>query len=167
MIRSLILRLAFAGLSLFIILAGLGFIDGPDHRILISAANAAPFTRIPQHIGDFDPQVSLLPPEEYQGDNAAVALFVAPEAIEKLCGTAAGESQEIISCSGIDKNRTPIVILLNPCLMPPDDLYAGLVCHELGHINGWKHADAPRAQTPPPDPDEDAPPANIASLRSH
>ena len=32
------------------------------------------------------------------------------------------------------------VIMPNPCSFPKTDTYAHLLCHELGHVNGWTAA---------------------------
>ena len=71
------------------------------------------------------------PPAEYQGDVRAVIEFVAADKVSDRCGTAA------MACGG-----NPAV-MPNPCRFNKDDPYARLLCHELGHVNGWSHAPSP------------------------
>jgi antirestriction protein ArdC len=41
------------------------------------------------------------------------------------------------------------LVLPNPCAFGSNDRYAALLCHELGHANGWPptHGDFPVAAT--------------------
>lgn len=34
----------------------------------------------------------------------------------------------------------PRVVAPNPCTYPASDAYARMLCHELGHVNGWAAA---------------------------
>lgn len=79
------------------------------------------------------PYSSATPPARYQGDNAAVTLFVSD--VAPFCGQS-DPGYRIIACSG-DKNGTPIIILPNPRPLADVEVYARIACHELGHRNGW------------------------------
>lgn len=125
-------------------------------------------TVFPTNALNFKAEVSIWPPDQYRSDNAAVTLFVSPEALSKICGTAAESGKAIIGCASILKNGTPIVVLPNPCLMDADDFYAGIACHELAHVNGWRHADTPTVPPATPAPSNPEPdPLNIALSGRH
>lgn len=71
------------------------------------------------------------PPQRYQGDNVAVLTFSASAPAD-----CAGGSREfgvtVEACT-----RGNLVTVPNPCAWPGSDPYAQLLCHELGHVNGW------------------------------
>lgn len=71
------------------------------------------------------------PPTKYQSNSRVVVTFLTPEQIESQMSTG--------NCSGTtfayeDEGG---LHLPNPCKYPKTDAYARLVCHELGHHNGW------------------------------
>lgn len=84
-----------------------------------------------------------LPPTQYQGDHVALVYFVDNPNSLKACGI----SQQLDSKGGPTVFRgcvrdTPlgqIVYLPNPCKdkKATAENYGSLVCHELGHVNGW------------------------------
>lgn len=82
----------------------------------------------------------LWPPSAYQGPNAALVIFAGADAVQSLCAGSASlkQGQMFLGCMGA-KDGMPIIVVPNPCLMPETDFYAGIVCHELGHENGWRH----------------------------
>ena len=79
---------------------------------------------------------SIAPPERFQRDGAALIIFASIGAVATLCGGPDGEGHAPIGCAGV-KDRTPIIIAPNPCLAAGQDVYAAIMCHELGHVNGW------------------------------
>lgn len=169
-------RLAFVGLVLMLILSGLGLIDGAQEIPLVTAAQAArmPATipvgnaataphRFAINFDEFEPDGDFWPPDQFRKDNASITLFLDVNGVAKLCGVPAADHKSILGCAITAKDKVPIVVLPNPCLMQKDDFYAAIACHELAHINGWTHPDIPRAAQPsPPDPDLD--PRTIALL---
>lgn len=67
------------------------------------------------------------PPERFTGDVEFVLKASNMEAVTAACG------RGYIGCM----SETGVLTLPNPCLFNDD--YAKLVCHEMGHINGWAH----------------------------
>lgn len=69
------------------------------------------------------------PPKRYQGDAvAAVSFQTSP-----TCGGATHEAGvSVEACAGGGWINAP-----NPCQWPGTDTYAQLLCHEVGHVNGW------------------------------
>lgn len=79
-------------------------------------------------------QSSTTPPTRYRGDRSFQVQFVAPDQIERACGlTMPVCGYKMMACRRGDK-----LILPNPCagnsIVEP---YGKLVCHELGHADGW------------------------------
>lgn len=78
-----------------------------------------------------------VPPQRFQGDVNARVEFVRSSAVEPRC-RAIGftmplrRGDTVLACSG---NAT--IVIPNPCLYAAGDGYARLLCHELGHVNGW------------------------------
>ena len=85
------------------------------------------------------------PPEEGRVDNQARVFFLHPIVVNRLCNEATGSSGTI-ACASIGG---PWMIVPNPCVFADRELYAAILCHELGHINGFDHDDYERP-TPPP-----------------
>lgn len=83
---------------------------------------------------------TTMPPVARRGDVRVVVEFIAPEAIASACAgsaVAVGTYGEPLGCTALWPGR-PTMVLPNPCAFPFSD-YATLVCHELGHVNGWRH----------------------------
>lgn len=78
-------------------------------------------------IGDIPP-----PPWPYQDNNGANVQFVSEYELLKVCGLKAAACVKIVG-------ETPIIYVLNPCKVLRKQEYSAILCHELGHINGWKH----------------------------
>lgn len=81
---------------------------------------------------------NTIPPKEYRTDTFADrAIFTKdPEAECAYRGAIIIAGSEIRACVHIS-NGTKTIILPNPC--NETGSYARLVCHELGHLNGWMH----------------------------
>lgn len=87
------------------------------------------------------PTNDVLPPEKFQGDAVAVLVSTSSQqVVEKECGLR--PKGKIIACAEVGK-QGGLVVMPNPCVFsrnfPEQELYATLLCHELGHINGWTH----------------------------
>jgi hypothetical protein len=76
-----------------------------------------------------DALAQVAPPDRYMGDTAAVVIF-SIQTVKDNCGDAA------LGCSGFS-NGVPIIAAPNPCPLALRDLYAAILCHEIGHLNGW------------------------------
>lgn len=74
------------------------------------------------------------PPQRFRGDRSFHVQFVAPSKIEEACGLA----KPICGYRMAACRRGNKLIIPNPCtgnaILEP---YGKLVCHELGHANGW------------------------------
>lgn len=75
--------------------------------------------------------VAPLPQPKYMGNKIVIVKFVDDANTKKNCGVAS--EGHIVACSGIGQDW---MILPNACQFK-DDPYARVVCHELGHSNGW------------------------------
>ena len=75
------------------------------------------------------------PPARYQA-SATVTLQVTDQAgIDRICHPLFGKPPE-----GMRTDACAIgerLVLPNPCTFPATDRYAAILCHELGHANGW------------------------------
>lgn len=127
--------LAIAALAL----AGL-FSSGLEIRDYRPAQRLA--MTFPTSTAEWRPKSPLYPPIAYQQDASAVAIFAGADTIQEICASTAkaGPHEIILGCEG-EKDGAAIVALPNPCLMPHTDFYAAILCHELGHVNGWRHGD--------------------------
>lgn len=80
---------------------------------------------------------SGLPPIQYQGNSVSVLQTVDNPNTEENCGKAP-EGSVILACTHTDKKAgVSTVTMPNPCLFADTEFYAKLLCHELGHVNGW------------------------------
>ena len=79
------------------------------------------------------------PPVQYQGNPPpAMILFADAATVDAACreiGGLQGMPGRILACTNT-KGRT--MLMPNPCAY--GDGYARLLCHEISHINGWRHA---------------------------
>lgn len=100
-------------------------------------------------------EVSALPPEEFAGGAQVTVRFVQPYMIVDECGL------DAVACAHPESNR---IVVLNPCVLgsahglvlyqqrPPrrplevrinENEFTRQLCHELGHVDGWRHGDGP------------------------
>jgi hypothetical protein len=136
------LCVAFA--AMILLACGLlqAFDTGPA-PVLVSGLQAAPHaTPAPRHSGvlrDSSSFSEIIPPERFQGDGGAVVIFGGMATVRKLCaGVKLDDGATApLACSGVNDKGTPIIVAPNPCLAAQSDLYAAILCHELGHLNGW------------------------------
>ena len=73
-----------------------------------------------------------LPPQRFRSNGRVLVRFADQRTIDRECGKAPC-NMVTLGCL----QSSVIMILPNPCSYGPDDDYAVLVCHELGHLNGW------------------------------
>lgn len=79
-----------------------------------------------------------LPPERFQHDTYATTFFVGMPTLEALCsGNSAPASVVVVGCTRTMNSGAQIIVLPNPCLLGKEDYYAQIVCHEMGHTEGW------------------------------
>lgn len=83
-------------------------------------------------------QFAQQPPAEFQGDRIVLVQFVAAEKVDAACkawGTfpELKPGQYLSGCY----TRGKVMILPNPCAWPNDSDMRQVLCHELGHANGW------------------------------
>lgn len=76
--------------------------------------------------GGFSP---ALPPKQYQGDTRVQVRFTA--SASAMCGIIKASAGSI-ACAPVGGD---LIIAPNPCTWR--DPYAKMMCHELGHANGW------------------------------
>lgn len=85
------------------------------------------------------PQISLYsdsaPPARFQGD-ATIQLQLSDQAdIDRTCHPLFGQPPQGMKTDACEFGGR--VVAPNPCTYPPSDAYAHMLCHELGHVNGW------------------------------
>lgn len=79
-----------------------------------------------KEVGGFNPD---LPPKQYRGDATLKVDFT--RHASTLCSIVKAEPGSI-ACAGIGSDWA---IMPNPCGW--SDPYARMMCHEIGHANGW------------------------------
>lgn len=78
----------------------------------------------------------LIPPKIYRGDALAMTVYVGDVERPTLCGKSEHRGLTTLACTF---RRKRLVVMPNPCRYARHEFYARLACHELGHINGWRH----------------------------
>ena len=73
------------------------------------------------------------PPVRFRKSGSVTVQFTTQAGINSICGKAPC-NMVTLGCLETGPAR---MILPNPCSYPASDDYAELVCHELGHLNGW------------------------------
>src|SRR5690348_11399041 len=78
-------------------------------------------------------------PPEYQHETVVVLHTVDTQGeINFICGKAP-KGYKTLACN---QDGTKLIYIPNPCLVPEAsnyDSYAHLLCHEIGHTEGWHH----------------------------
>lgn len=69
------------------------------------------------------------PPGRFRQSRPALVEFVGPEIVSQRCGQL-GAQVLANACSDFQR-----IVIGNPCEYP--GAYAAMMCHELGHLNGW------------------------------
>ena len=73
------------------------------------------------------------PPVRYQSSTSYRVEFITPGAVGARCRQLGSLARDHISgCVAAG-----VMVLPNPCAS--GDPYAALACHELAHVNGWRH----------------------------
>lgn len=73
------------------------------------------------------------PPPEYRGNRTVAVSFVdRPSESCREMGSRLGPGQYARACEQAQR-----LVLPNPCTWPDQSDFVQLVCHELGHANGW------------------------------
>jgi hypothetical protein len=134
------LTVAFAAL-LLLACAALQQFDTPPALPLVGQASdlaAAPAIRHSGALREITAAglAEIAPPARFQGDASAVIVFGHEDVIASLCGARNANGVGPIACAGA-KDGTPVIAAPNPCLAAAFDVYAAILCHELGHVNGW------------------------------
>jgi hypothetical protein len=86
------------------------------------------------------PYSNDLPPPQYQGNpRPSVIIIVDNTNSEDACGVAE-KGFRLMACTGTGLYGVPHITMPNPCTYPErldPYSYAHLLCHEIGHANGW------------------------------
>lgn len=80
-----------------------------------------------------------LPPERFQHKDVTILVTYKPTLLQVNLECNGGELPTqgiILACTRRSIFGQWQTILPDPCIIA-NDPYAGLVCHELGHVNGW------------------------------
>ena len=85
------------------------------------------------------------PPAAFQG-SATLVVEVGDQAhIDRVCHPLFGKPPAGMKTDACHTGER--VVLPNPCTFPQSDGYARMLCHELGHANGWSaNHDEPAVQ---------------------
>lgn len=107
------------------------FILGAAVAVLVANINVTERPNLKVHMLDSDTYVPVpLPPLKWQGLSEVSAKVTFLRDANLGC-----PGEGVIACTYYQ--RTPNEIVMpNPCQYPEDD-YARVLCHELGHVRGW------------------------------
>lgn len=76
----------------------------------------------------------VIPPPRFRYDSTTKLVTINTQAVmDQDCGVP--EKGRRLACTR-GTRRHPVVFMPNPCDFP-DERYAHLLCHELGHVQGW------------------------------
>jgi hypothetical protein len=98
------------------------------------------------------------PPSAFQHDATVTVEFAGQQKIDDTCHPLFGAPPKGMRTMACDTGKK--VLMPNPCTYPESDRYAHLLCHELGHVNGWPptHGDFPPTPVSGPRPPQGPPP---------
>ena len=77
----------------------------------------------------------VTPPARYQGDATMTVQATDQAGINAACNPLFGAPPAGMKTNACATGRR--VVVPNPCRFDQSDRYAHLLCHELGHVNGW------------------------------
>jgi hypothetical protein len=142
------LAVALAALSLLALGALEAFDSGPPLPLVSELVAAPAGAGAGRHSGMLEATspsglAAIAPPERFQHDAAAIMIFGHAEVIASLCPHEEDGDEVTLACAGSTGDGKPVIVVPNPCLAAGGDLYAAILCHELGHVNGWpkEHGD--------------------------
>lgn len=81
----------------------------------------------------------IMPPANYQADNAVKVEFVHPALLGVRC---AERGVRFLGMPGVNSGACAdheLITMPNPCFAVAGGWYASVMCHELAHTNGWAH----------------------------
>jgi hypothetical protein len=93
------------------------------------------------------PYSDARPPAALQQNRTVTVEFTGQQRINSVCNSLFGAPPAGMKTNACATGQR--LVLPNPCTFGPNDRYAALLCHELGHANGWPppHGDFPVATT--------------------
>lgn len=75
-------------------------------------------------------------PLQYRGDAAATIITAGQVPVHVFCTDGAPTDRVALACTSADRK---VIVMPNPCEFADSERYARLLCHEMGHVNGWEH----------------------------
>ncbi len=78
------------------------------------------------------------PPEFHTGTHGGI-IFADPPVVHQVCTSNMPPLDKNIIVLACTNPANRVMLLPNPCLYAEVDPYARLMCHEMAHLNGWKH----------------------------
>lgn len=89
-------------------------------------------------------RASVIPPVEYQGPVTAEVNFASPDDVNRSCWAGLGKEPPKDEILWACAKRGGIIgagwiLAPNPCLYAERERFAKIMCHEQGHLNGWRH----------------------------
>ena len=102
----------------------------PVHLALISALAGALAAAGPASLYS-----DSTPPVRYRRDTTVQLQVTDQEGIEQACHPVFGPPPAGMKTDACEIDGR--IVAPNPCRFPDSDAYAHLLCHELGHANGW------------------------------
>lgn len=79
-----------------------------------------------------------LPPERFQHNATVVLMTTDQVGIDQACLAQFGPAPPGMKTDACESGGR--IVAPNPCSYPETDLYARILCHEIGHANGWPAA---------------------------
>lgn len=76
-----------------------------------------------------------LPPVRFQNNAVAIVVFTDRIGIDAECGVAP-PPYTVIACTKAIGD-TPVVFMPNACPAGATEYFARIMCHEMGHVQGW------------------------------
>jgi hypothetical protein len=75
------------------------------------------------------------PPQRFHDDRTVTVQFTDQTGINRVCHPRFGAPPAGMKTNACATGKR--VVAPNPCEFDQSDAYAHLLCHELGHMNGW------------------------------
>lgn len=135
--------------ALALLLAAIALIGstlGQDRKanpqVLVGSATASPGKCKPPRVVLIPPTAppnstqwsTGAPPERYQGNTRASEIrFASPDEVDRIRNNGVPTCGYRVRACEIDGR----LVMPNPCTFTQIEPYAHLLCHEVGHLNGW------------------------------